>query len=130
MRSQLEELVKLAKQLRETVQVNNLPSSSINVSTWIRINKVGTTFCAVSFLQGSKKLEVNLFEDNNYVANSIAVDVERISDIELDEIILRSKEDIITFIAKLDSEREQRRLDKIEELKNQLAQLQGDVSTN
>lgn len=130
MRKQLEELMKLAKQLRTTLQVNSVDDQSVYVSTWIKVHTTGKTFHSVSFLQGSKKLEVYLFEDKGYTANSIAIDVERISDIELDEIILRSKEDIITFIAKLDAESEQRRLNKIEELKNQLAQLQEDVSTN
>ena len=73
---------------------------------------------------------MSLFEKDNYVSNSITIDVENISDDELDQIILRSKEDIITFIAKLDSDREQRRLKRIKELQNQLSELEGNVSTN
>jgi hypothetical protein len=130
MRDQLNELMKLAKQLRETVQVNKVPEPSIHVSTWIRINRSGTTYYSVSFLQGSQKLEVHLFEDRGYVSNSISIDVERIDDAQLDEIILRSKEDIITFIAKLDEQREERRLSRIRELNKELAELREDVSAS
>lgn len=130
MRRKLEELIVLAKKVRQTIEENDLSQQTIYVSTWIRVNKVGKTFHSVSFLQGSTTLEVNLFKDGNYVNNTITIGLEKLSDEELDEIILRSKGDIITFIEKLNEESEQRRLDKIEELKNQLAELQGDVSTN
>ena len=130
MRNQLEELVKLAKQLRETVKVNDLPQQTIHISTSIRVNKVGTTFHSVSFLQGTTTLDVNLYQEGEYNNNVVNISLEKLSDIELDEIILRSKEDIANFIAKLDTDREQRRLDKINELKNKLAELEGNVPTN
>ena len=122
MRQQLTELMKLAKQLRSTLQVNNVNDQTIYVSTWITVRRGGTDYYAVSFL-ANRKLEVALYEDKDYVSNSITIDVENINDDELDEMILRSKEDIITFIAKLDDTREKRRLDKIIELQNQLKEL-------
>ena len=122
MRDQLNELMKLAKQLRSTIQVNHIDDQSIYVSTWITVRRGGTDYYAVSFL-ANRKLEVALYENKDYISNSITIDVENVSDVELDEIILRSKEDIINFIAKLDDTREKRRLDKIIELQNQLKEL-------
>ena len=122
MRDQLNELMKLAKQLRSTLQVNRIDDQTIYVSTWITVRRGGTDYYAVSFLANGK-LEVALYENKDYVSNSITIDVEKVTDVELDEIILRSKEDIINFIAKLDDTREKRRLDKIIELQNQLKEL-------
>ena len=129
MRSQLNELVELAKGLRSTIQVNNVSAQYIDVSTWITVRRSGKEYYAIS-LMNNKKLEVTLYEKGDYISNSVAIDVENISDSELDQIILRTKEDIITFIAKLNETSEQRRLDKIKELQDQLEQLQADVHTS
>jgi hypothetical protein len=125
MRDKLNELIKLAKQVRSTIQVNHINDQTIYVSTWITVRRSGTDYYATSFFDNTRKLEVTLYENKGYVSNSITIDVEKISDDELDEIILRSKEDIINFIAKLDEFKEQRRLDKIAELQNQLQELQN-----
>ena len=122
MRNQLNELMKLAKQLRSTIKVNNIEDQTIEVSTWITVRKGGPDYYAVSFL-ANRKLDIALYEKGDYISNSVTIDVENISDNELDEIILRSKEDIIIFIAKLDDTRKKRRLDKIIELQNQLKEL-------
>jgi pyruvate kinase len=122
MRNQLNELLKLAKQLRSTIKVNNIEDQTIEVSTWITVRKSGADYYAVSFL-ANRKLDITLYEKGDYISNSVTIHVENISDNELDEIILRSKEDIITFIAKLDDNREKRRLDKIIQLQNQLKEL-------
>jgi len=122
MRDQLNELLKLAKQLRSTIQVNHINDQTIEVSTWITVRKSGADYFTVSFL-ANRKLDIALYEKGNYISNGVTIDVENLSDVELDEIILRSKEDIITFIAKLDETREKRRLDKIVELQNQLKEL-------
>jgi len=129
MRDKLNELMKLAKQVRSTIQINNVDDQTIQVSTWMNVRKSGKEYYSVSFFSGitTRKLEVSLFEKDNYISNSITIDVENISDNELDEIILRSKEDIINFIAKLDNDREKRRLAKIAELQNQLSELQKDI---
>jgi pyruvate kinase len=129
MRDQLNELMKLAKQVRSTIQVNHIDDQTIYVSTWITVRRSGTDYYAISFL-ANRKLEVALYENKDYISNSITIDVEKVSGVELNEIILRSKEDIINFIAKLDDTREKRRLDKIIELQNQLSELEGNVSTN
>ena len=122
MRDQLNELMKLAKQLRSTIQVNHINDQTIEVSTWITVRRSGADYYAILFL-ANRKLEVALYQKGDYISNGVTIDVENLSDVELDEIILRSKEDIITFIAKLDDNREQRRLDKIIELQNQLKEL-------
>jgi pyruvate kinase len=122
MRDQLNELMKLAEQLRSTIKVNNIEDQTIKVSTWITVRRINADYYSVSFL-ANRKLEIGLYENKLYISNSFTIDVENVSDVELDEIILRSKEDIITFIAKLDDNREKRRLDKIIELKNQLKEL-------
>jgi hypothetical protein len=122
MRDQLNELVRLAKQLRSTIKVNNIENQTIEVSTWITVRKSGADYYAISFL-ANRKLDIALYENKDYVSNSVTIDIEKVSDDELDEIILRSKEDIITFIAKLDDTRKKRRLDKIIELQNQLKEL-------
>ena len=129
MREQLNELVKLAKQLRSTIQVNNVDGQHIEVSTWITVRRSGKEYYAISFMN-NRKLEVSLYEKGDYISNSVTIDLESISDEGLDHIILRTKEDIITFIAKLSETMEQRRLDKIKELQDQLEQLQADVHTS
>jgi len=129
MRDQLNELVKLAKQLRSTIQVNNVSAQYIDVSTWITVRRSGIEYYAISFMN-NKKLEVTLYQKGDYISNGVNIDVENLSDAELDQIILRTKEDIITFIAKLNETSEQRRLDKIKELQDQLEQLQADVHTS
>ena len=115
--------MKLAKQLRSTIQTNHIDDQTIYVSTWITVRRSGTDYYATSFFDSTRKLEVTLYENKGYVSNSVTIDVEKVTDVELDEIILRSKEDIINFIAKLDDTREKRRLDKIIELQNQLKEL-------
>jgi hypothetical protein len=125
MRDQLNELLKLAKQLRSTIKVNNIENQTIEVSTWITVRKGGADYYAVSFL-ANRKLDIALYENKDYVSNSVTIDVENVSDVELDEIILRSKEEIITFIAKLYESSKQRRLNKITELQYQLQELQKD----
>jgi pyruvate kinase len=129
MREQLNELVKLAKQLRSTIQVNNVDDQTIQVSTSITVRRSGIEYYAISFMN-NKKLEITLYEKGDYISNGVNIDVENLSDAELDQIILRTKEDIITFIAKLNETREIRRLDKIKELQDQLQELQGDVHTS
>lgn len=122
MRDQLDELLKLAKQVRSTIQINNIDDQTISVSTLITVKRSGDQYYALSFL-ANRKLEVALYENKDYVSNSITIDVETVSDVELNEIILRSKEDIINFIARLDDNREKRILDKIIQLQNQLKEL-------
>jgi hypothetical protein len=125
MRDQLNELMKLASQLRSTIQINNMDDQTIQVSSWITVRRSGKEYYSISFFSGvtSKKLEVSLFQKGDYNSNSVTISVENVNNDELDEIILRSKEDIITFIARLDDNREKRRLDKIIELQNQLKEL-------
>jgi hypothetical protein len=128
MRDQLNELMKLASQLRNTIQINNMDDQTIEVSTWITVRRSGKEYYSISFLGdfGSKRLEVNLFQKLDYNSNSVTISLDNVSNDELDEIILRSKEDIIIFIAKLDDTSEQRRLDKIKELENQLKELHNE----
>ena len=130
MREQLNELVRLAKQLRSTIRVNDVSDQYIEVSTWITVRRSGKEYYAISFFGNTKKLEVTLYESKGYVSNSITIDIENLSDSDLEEVILRSKQDIITFIAKLDETIEQRRLDRIKDLQDQLQELQRDVQTS
>jgi hypothetical protein len=125
MRDQLNELLKLAKQLRSTIQVNNIDDQYIDVSTWITVRRSGIEYYAISFMN-NKKLEITLYQKGDYISNGVSIDVENLSDAELDQIILRTKQDIIDFIAKSDESSEQRRLNKIAELQNQLQELQKD----
>jgi hypothetical protein len=122
MRDQLNELIRLAKQLRSTIQLNNLDDQTIEVSTWITVRRSGKEYYSIS-LMNNTKLEVSLYERGDYISNGVTIDVENISDDQLDQIILRTKEDIITFIAKLATSHEERRLAKIIELQNQLKEL-------
>jgi hypothetical protein len=129
MRKQLNELMDLAKELRSIIQINNVDDQHIQVSNWITVRRSGTEYYAISFMN-TKKLEINLYEREDYVSNGITIDIENINDIQLDQIILRTKDDIITFVAKLDVNREERRLDKINKLQQELRELQGDVQNS
>ena len=59
MRNQLNELMKLAKQLRSTIKVNNIEDQTIEVSTWITVRKGGPDYYAVSFL-ANRKLDIDV----------------------------------------------------------------------
>ena len=134
MRKQLNELMELAKQVKKVLReykLNDVTHRQHQVSTWITAHSIGDDYASVSFLSmGSKKLDVQLYNDDKNVINNITVDVENLSDKDLDDIILRSTQDIGIFIADLEANAEIRRLETIEKLQNQLRELKGDVSTN
>ena len=71
MRDQLNELMKLASQLRSTIQINNVDDQTIQVSTWITVRRSGKEYYSISFFSGvtSKKLEVSLFQKGDYNSN-------------------------------------------------------------
>jgi hypothetical protein len=131
MRKQLNELMDLAKQVREVINENKLYDVTLKthqVSTWITAYCIDHNYHYVSFLSnGTKKLDVHLFTIDQRTVNNITVDVENLSDEDLDSIILRSKQDIDIFIADLAANIETARIKRIQNLEDQLLALKKDV---
>jgi hypothetical protein len=132
MRKQLNELVSLTEELRDAVVYHKINiGSGLDVSENIKLYKItDIDFYNVSFIKHPTKLEVSLYNASNYRRNSIDIDIDRLTEIELDVAMLRIREEIAIFIAGLAESSVKQRLEKIQELQNQLSELQGNVPTN
>lgn len=111
MRNQSNELLEIAKELRDYVKSLNLPidknDEGKEIGVWVRISdKVRIHYRAdiydytsVEFSQWPKTVTVQLFENGEYTNNTITINVELIDDVELECIILLVQADIAIFKA-------------------------------
>lgn len=108
MRKQVNELMNLAKQLREVIieyKLSDVAHKSHKVSEKITAHSIGDDYHSVSFLNsGLSKLDVTMYRNATHSMNNIAIDSENLSDEDLDNIILRSTQEIGIFIAELQSD--------------------------
>jgi hypothetical protein len=112
MRNQSNELLEIAKELRDYVKSLNLPidknDEGKEIGVWLRISdKVRIhyradiyDYASVEFSQWPKTVTVQLFENGDYNNNTITINVELVDDVELECIILLVQADIATFKAK------------------------------
>jgi hypothetical protein len=111
MRSQSNELLQIAKELRDYVRSLNLPSEENaegkNIGVWLHISDkirihyrddIGN-YASVEFSKWPKTVTVQLFEDGDYTNNTITINVESVDDVELQTIILLVQADIAIFKA-------------------------------
>ena len=111
MRSQSNELLQIAKELRDYVRSLNIPSEENaegkNIGVWLHISDkirihyrddIGN-YASVEFSKWPKTVTVQLFEDGDYTNNTITINVESVDDIELECIILLVQADIAIFKA-------------------------------
>ena len=111
MRQQSNELLQIAKELRDYVKSLNLPieknDEGKEIGVWLRISdKVRIhyrpdiyDYASVEFSPWPKTVTVQLFENGEYINNTVTINVESVDDIELETIILLVQADIATFKA-------------------------------
>jgi hypothetical protein len=75
---------------------------------------------SVSFNNFPNKLEVNVYRSDNFNQTSVNIDIVRVSDEDLDAIILRSKEEIAIFKRLFEQQIVAKRRMKILELQAEL----------
>jgi len=111
MRNQANELLQIAKELRDYVRSLNLPSEENaegkNIGVWLHISDkirihyrddIGN-YASVEFSKWPKTVTVQLFEDGNYTNNTVTINVELVDDVDLESIILLIRRDIDKFKA-------------------------------
>jgi hypothetical protein len=110
MRSQSNELLQIAKELREYVISLNLPQDIneegkpigiiLRISDRIRIHYHPIhDYCSIEFSSWPKTVNVSLFETAGYSNNTITINTELVDDVELETIILLVQADIAIFKA-------------------------------
>jgi hypothetical protein len=111
MRDQSNELLEIAKELRDYVKSLNLQSDKndkdedigiwLNISDKVRIHyrAVVGDYANVEFSKCPKTVNVHLFESDGYINNTITINIESIDDVELECIILLAQADISIFKA-------------------------------
>ena len=104
MRSQSNELLRIAKQLRDyldtlEIQVDGNAGENITVSSNVRVHyNPKHNYMSVDMSKWPNTVNLSLFEHDDYSNNTVTINVERISDEDLDNVILLFSEDVSTFI--------------------------------
>jgi hypothetical protein len=132
MRSQLNELVELAVDLKSLiVDHTSILEPHISVSDNIKISRASSSdYMGVSFNPFPNKVEVTVYESENFKQNTVIIDTFRVSDEDLDAIILRSKEEIAIFKRLFEKQIVAKRRMKILELQNELDKLNTDYNVH
>jgi len=108
MRNQSNELLQIAKDLRDYVKSLNLPIDKdkdgndigvhVQISSRVKVHyNVVYDYASMEFSPWPKTVNVALFETAGYSNNTITINVELVDDIELDCIILLVQADIAIF---------------------------------
>ena len=127
MRNQLNQLVELATDLRNSLAENSsVLDSRINVSDNIKVNTSGVEYMSISFNSFPAKLEINVYRSATFNQNTVNIDINRVSDEDLDAIVLRSKEEIAIFRRLFEQQIVAKRRIKILELQAELEKLSAD----
>jgi hypothetical protein len=111
MRSQSNELLQIAKELRDYVTSLNLPieknDEGKDIGVWLRISDkvrihyrgdIGD-YASIEFSQWPKTVNIQLFESDDIKNNTITINTELVDDVELETIILLVQADIAIFKA-------------------------------
>lgn len=111
MRQQSNELLQIAKELRDYVTSLNLPmeknDEGKDIGVWLRMSDKVRIHCrgdignyaSVEFSTWPNTVTVQLFENGDYNNNTITINVELVDDVELECIILLVQADIAIFKA-------------------------------
>ena len=110
MRSQSNELLQIAKELREYIISLNLPQDvneegkpvgiTLRISDRVRIHYHPVhDYCSMELSSWPKTVNVSLFETAGYSNNTITINTESVDDVELETIILLVQADIAIFKA-------------------------------
>ena len=122
MRNQLNQLAELAIDLRDSLADHStILDNRIDVSDNIKVHtSSGVDYMSFSFNNFPSKLEVNIYRTDNFNQTSVNIDIVRVSDEDLDAIILRSKEEIAIFKRLFEQQIVAKRRMKILELQAEL----------
>jgi|LauGreSuBDMM15SN_2_FD.fasta_scaffold137880_2 hypothetical protein len=132
MRNQLNELVELATDLRNLLaEHSTILESPIVVSDNIKVHITsGVDYMNFSFSRFPNKLEISVYDTDNFKQTSINIDIIRISDEDLDGILLCSKEEIAIFKKLFEQQIVAKRRMKILELQAELDSLFVDYNVH
>ena len=108
MRSQSNELLQVAKDLRDYVKSLNLPQDvneegndigiNLHISNRVRLHYHPIhDYCSMELSTWPKTVNVALFEGGIYSNNTVTINVELVDDVELEAIILLVQSDIAIF---------------------------------
>lgn len=119
--------MELATDLRnELAENSSIINNPIDVSDNIRVNTAGTDYMSISFNRFPGKLEIGVYRTANFNQNTVNIDIDRVTDEDLDAIVLRSKEEIAIFRRLFEQQIVAKRRMKILELQAELEKLSAD----
>lgn len=120
--------MEIATDLRNTLAENSsILDNPIVVSDNIRVHTSGMDYMSMSFNHFPNKLEITVYHTDDFNQNTVTIDINRVSDEDLDAIILRSKEEIAIFRRLFEQQIVAKRRIKILELQSELEKLHIDV---
>jgi hypothetical protein len=124
MRKQLNELSEIARDLRNLLADNfTIIDSPIDISDSIRVYSCTVNYMTFHFQNDPGKLEIGIYENESFERTTISIDIDRVNDELLEEIILRSKQEIAIFKQIFESESILKRKARIIELQEELKNL-------
>lgn len=132
MRKELNELSVMAKDLRDIIFDYRplLESNPVVISDRIKAF-VTKDFINFHFSAFPDKVEIGVYKDNIFEQVNVNIDIDRVTDEDLDELVLQSKKEIAIFKKSFAKQVKSNREAKILELKSQLEKLcKEDVQTS
>lgn len=130
MRTQAQQLAKLAKALKDEVQnMEYFDASRIDITDHIQLYaNEKRDFVHVQFNKksGAKNVDITIHEYGSFYSETLNIDLE-ISDVELNEIVKRSKNVVDEFKRIYENIVDEIKEQRIAELEKQIAILRGDV---
>ncbi len=104
MRNQSNELLRIAKELKTyldtlNIEVDGNAGENITVSSNVRVHyNPNHNYMSVDMSKWPNTVALSLFEHDGYSNNTVTINVEKVSDEDLDRIILLFNENVSTFI--------------------------------
>ena len=130
MRTQAQQLAKLAKALKDEVQnMEYFDASRIDITDHIQLYaNEKRDFVHVQFNKnnGAKNVDITIHEYGSFYSETLNIDLE-ISDVELNEIVKRSENVVDEFKRIYENIVDEIKEQRIAELEKQIAILRGDV---
>ena len=129
MRTQAQELAKLAKALKDEIQdMEYFDSSRMNITDHIQIYvNDQRDYVHVQFNKSGKNVDITIHEYNEaHYSEVLTIDLS-LSDVELNEIVKRSKDVLDQFKSIYANIVDEIKEQKIAELEAEIAKLRGDI---
>lgn len=129
MRKQLEKLVQCTEKLQDEIIRLKLPvNDKLDLSADIKVYTASNNdYIHVTFSNYPKKVDVSIHKFSTKKHITANVSVLSVTDEDLDLIMIRSHIEIDNFVKDLENSAEKLRVNQIAKLKQQLAQLEGNV---